>query len=223
MGLSTFFVPLGLGLLAIVSPCVLPLYPGFLAYLSGGHESGKTRYFLGIFVLLGVLTMMLLLSSIIALFSISVGRALSVLVPGADGVIIALGLLLLFNKNPFQALPQIQVPVLHNPFFNAWIYGMLYGPIAMPCSGPFLVGLFTYSLSSADVIAKLSLFLWFGLGFGLPLFLMSFLSGALQRSFTRWIARHTLAFNRIGGVMLVAIGIYDFIVNWSLIRIFLHI
>jgi len=42
-----------LGLLATTSPCVLPLYPGFLAYLSGQNEirAGRQRYFLGLFVL----------------------------------------------------------------------------------------------------------------------------------------------------------------------------
>jgi cytochrome c-type biogenesis protein len=53
---------------------VLPLYPGFLAYLSGGQEGLQNkagRYFLGFFVLAGVLTMMLTLGGIIALLSVS--------------------------------------------------------------------------------------------------------------------------------------------------------
>ncbi|HEX7431827.1 MAG TPA: cytochrome c biogenesis protein CcdA, partial [Candidatus Limnocylindrales bacterium] len=54
------------GLLATMSPCVLPLYPGFLAYLSGqaGAETGRLRYFLGVFVLAGVLTAMLILGAV---------------------------------------------------------------------------------------------------------------------------------------------------------------
>src|SRR5512141_1581039 len=41
-----------LGLLATTSPCVLPLYPGFLAYLSGQTETGtsRKRYFLGLLI-----------------------------------------------------------------------------------------------------------------------------------------------------------------------------
>ena len=48
------------GLLAMTSPCLLPLYPGFLAFLSGqtGQERGRMRYLLGVFVLAGVLTAM---------------------------------------------------------------------------------------------------------------------------------------------------------------------
>ena len=67
---------ISLGLLATTSPCILPLYPGFLAYLSGNQASGsKARYFLGVFVLLGVLTMMLALGSLIAWLSVSIGSA----------------------------------------------------------------------------------------------------------------------------------------------------
>ena len=36
--METIFTSLTLGLLATTSPCVLPLYPGFLAYISGGQE-----------------------------------------------------------------------------------------------------------------------------------------------------------------------------------------
>ena len=137
--METILTSISLGLLATTSPCVLPLYPGFLAYISGGQaglHNKASRYFLGFFVLAGVLTMMLALGGVIALLSISVGRALSFLIPLADLVIILFGVLLLLNINPFKRLPQIRVPVLSHPFANAFLYGLLYGPIALPCSAP---------------------------------------------------------------------------------------
>jgi cytochrome c-type biogenesis protein len=209
-----------IGLLATGSPCVFPLYPGFLAYLSGGQEalkSGKGRYLLGFFVLAGVLVMMLALGGLIALLSISVGSALRVVIPVADLLIIGLGVALLLNLNPFKSLPQIKVPVLSHPFVNAFIYGLLYGPIALPCSGPLVVSIFALSLTAEDVLAKLSVFLWFGLGFGLPLLLLSFLAGASQRWITRQFARHSRLVNTVGGLLLVGVGIYDLSVNWEMI------
>ncbi|OGO34985.1 MAG: hypothetical protein A2Z16_02740 [Chloroflexi bacterium RBG_16_54_18] len=210
---------LSLGLLASASPCILPLYPGYLAYLSGAHHAsqGAKRYFLGFFVLAGVLTMMLALGLLIAWLSISVGRALSVAIPLADLLIITLGILLLLDKNPFKALPQIQVPVLRSPLVNAFVYGLLYGPIALPCSGPLVVSIFAISLTAEEALSKLSIFLWFGLGFGLPLLALSFLSGVRQRSITRWLAQHSRMVNVVGGILLVGIGIYDLAANWELI------
>jgi cytochrome c-type biogenesis protein len=215
---------LSLGLLATTSPCVLPLYPGFLAYISGGQEglqNRSSRYFLGFFVLAGVLTMMLALGGIIALLSISIGRALSVVIPIADFIIILFGILLLLNINPFKRLPQIQVPVLSHPFVNAFIYGLLYGPIALPCSGPLVVSIFALSLTAVEAFSKLNVFFWFGMGFGIPLLLLSFLSGATQSWITRQFAVRARLINVISGLLLLAVGIYDFSVNWPLLQIFL--
>jgi cytochrome c-type biogenesis protein len=223
VGIESIFTSISIGLLATTSPCVLPLYPGYLAYISGGQESVKNkpaRYLLGVFVLLGVLVTMLALGGIIALLSVSVGRALSVVIPFADLVIILLGILLLLDINPFKQLPQIQVPVLKHPFANAFVYGMLYGPIALPCAGPLVVSIFALSLATPQGLEQLSIFLWFGIGFGLPLLLLSFLSGAAARWITREFARRARLINVISGLLLVGIGIYDLVANWELITAF---
>ena len=71
-------------MVASASPCVLPLYPGFLAFLAlrtDGRPLGRGRFLLGVFVLAGVLTMMLLLGLTLAALSLSIGRALSIVIP----------------------------------------------------------------------------------------------------------------------------------------------
>jgi cytochrome c-type biogenesis protein len=225
MTLDSIFTSISLGLLATTSPCVLPLYPGFLAYLSGGQAAlsgrGYGRYLLGFFVLVGVLVMMLALGLMIALLSVSVGQALSVAIPVADLLIIGLGIALLLDRNPFKGLPQVQVPALRNPFVNAFVYGLLYGPIALPCSGPLVVGIFALSFTAGEVLSKLGIFMWFGLGFGVPLLALSFLSGATQRWLTRQFAIHARLVNLVGGLLLVGIGAYDLWSNWDLIRVYL--
>jgi cytochrome c-type biogenesis protein len=223
--METILTSLSLGLLATTSPCVLPLYPGFLAYISSGQEGlqNKTsRYFLGLFVLVGVLTMMLALGGIIALLSVSIGKALSVVIPLADLIIILFGILLLLNINPFKRLPQVQVPVLSHPFVNAFIYGLLYGPIALPCSGPLVVSIFALSLTVAEALSKLNIFFWFGIGFGIPLLVLSLLSGAAQRWITRQFAIRARLINVISGMLLLGVGVYDLNVNWPLLQIYLN-
>lgn len=209
-----------LGLLTTTSPCILPLYPGFLAYLSGQNEIGRSRYFLGLFVLSGVLTMMLALGGIIALLAIPVGSVLVYLLPLADFLILILGILLLLDRNPFKTLPQIQVPALRHPFMNAYVYGLLYGPIALPCSGPMVVSIFALSFTVGEAFSQLWVFLWFGLGLGVPLLILSLLSGALQRQLTVFFARHSRIVNFIGGLLLVGVAVYDLSQNWQLMRLF---
>jgi cytochrome c-type biogenesis protein len=211
-----------LGLLATTSPCILPLYPGFLAYLSGQSESRAPRqkYFLGFFVLAGVLTMMVGLGALIAAMSVSIGRFLAYIIPLADLLLLILGVLLLLDRNPFIAMPQIQVPALRKPYLNAYVYGLLYGPITLPCSGPLVVSIFTLSLTVGEVVDKLLVFLCFGVGLGLPLLILSLLSGGLQRQSTRLFARHHRLINAIGGFLLIGIVIYDLTLNWGMLKLF---
>jgi cytochrome c-type biogenesis protein len=211
-----------LGLLATINPCILPLYPGFLAYLGSQVEGGARprRYFLGAFVLAGVLTMMVGLGALIAALSVSIGRLLAYLIPIADLLILTLGILLLLDRNPFKSLPQVQVPVLRHPYLNAYVYGLLYGPITLPCSGPLVVSIFTLSLTVGEALGKLAVFLFFGLGFGLPLLVLSLLSAGLQRQLTRLFARHSRLINVISGLLLVGIAVYDLALNWGMLRLF---
>lgn len=212
-----------LGLLSATTPCVLPLYPGFLAYLSGSAATGSPfarPYLLGVFVLLGVLSMMLVLGAVIALLAVPIGSALAILLPLADVVILALGVALLLNRNPFMRLPQVRTPVLRNPPANAYVYGLLYGPVALPCSGPLVVSIFALSLTAVEAAERTWVFLWFGLGLGLPLLVLSLLSGAYQRRLTRVFAVHGRAINAIAGVLLIGVATYDLWQNWDSIARF---
>ena len=209
-----------LGLLTTTSPCILPLYPGFLAYLSSQSEIKRQKYFLGLFVLAGVLTMMLALGGFIALLAVPVGSVLVYLLPLADVLIFILGILLLFNYNLFKALPQIQLPVLRHPYGNAYAYGLLYGPIALPCSGPMVVSIFALSFTVTEAFSQLWAFLWFGLGLGIPLLILSFLSAALQHQLTIFFASHSRGINFIGGLLLIGVAIYDVNKNWELLKLF---
>ncbi len=224
--LSEVITAIGIGLAATVSPCVFPLYPGYLAYLSANQgQTGLVRKsapvgLLGVFVLLGVLSMMLLLGLLISLLAISIGEALSFVIPAVDFLLIALGILLMFNLNPFKQLPQVRIPALAHPYANAFIYGLLYGPIAFPCSGPLVISIFALSLQSGLLIERLAIFLSFGLGFGMPLLVLSFLGGALQRPIAVFFARHSRLVNLASGALILGLGIYDLAANWELIRVF---
>jgi cytochrome c-type biogenesis protein len=209
-----------LGLLASTSPCVLPLYPGFLSYLSAQHEMGRQRYFLGFFVVAGVLSMMIALGGLIALLAVPIGGVLVYFIPLADILILLMGILLLTNHNPFKILPQTQIKVLQRPYFNAYTYGLLYGPITIPCSGPLVVSIFALSFTVGEAFSQLWVFLWFGLGLSMPLLMLSFLSAALQRRFTSYFARHSQTINILGGILLIGVAIYDLSKNWEFLQLF---
>jgi cytochrome c-type biogenesis protein len=188
--------------------------------LSEQNETGRKKYFLGLFVLAGVLTMMLALGGIIAWMAVPVGLVLVYLLPLADALIFILGVLLLLDFNPFKTLPQIQAPALRDPYRMAFVYGLLYGPIALPCSGPMVVSVFVLSFTAEEAFSQLWAFLWFGFGLGIPLLVISLLSAAWQKNLTTFVARHSRAVNIFGGLLLMSVAIYDFVKNWKSLMLF---
>lgn len=212
-----------LGLLATSAPCVFPLYPGFLAYLSSNSARLRNRRYtstLGVLVLLGVLTMMLLIGLAVASLSIAMGSVLVIITPLVDMVIIALGILLLLNINPFTSLAQVRVPLLSSPFASAYVYGLLFGPVLLPCTGAIAVSVFALSFSAEQFLGKVALFLVFGLGLGVPLLFLSFVSEIKGGWLTSFFAsRHSLM-NRLAGFILVLAGIYDLYINWPTLQIY---
>lgn len=218
--------PFGVGLLSAASPCLLPLYPGFIAYLGSNAEQLEGRRatgLLGLLVLAGVLTMMVAAGVILVAIAIPTSRLLAYATPVVDGLLIVLGILLLMGRNPFERLPGMRVPLVKNPYAQAYVYGIMLGPIALPCAGPFLVSLLGISLGVADAVGKIGTFLLFGLGFGLPLVALSLLTSVRSREVVRWIVSHHRGVEIVAGVLLVAIGAFDLVEKWGTIRLTLGI
>jgi cytochrome c-type biogenesis protein len=206
------------GLASAASPCLLPLYPGFLAYLSanaGALAGRRASGLLGLLILAGLLTMMVALG--LALFAISVpaGRVASYLVPVIDGLLLALGVLLIIGRNPFNRLPGMRVPLVANPYGQAYVYGLMLGPLALPCAGPFLAALLAVSVGFGDAVARVGTFVVFGLGFGMPLVLLSLLAGTRQRAIVRFVLERHRAIEVVAGVVLIAVAIWDLRENWD--------
>ena len=211
--LATGFV---IGLFATASPCALPLYPGFLAYLAArrGDGTGSGAKWLGLVVLAGVLTTMLVLGALMAVLAVSTSSVLRIVTPLADLVVIALGIVLLLGHDPFANLPMLGPAKLGGGMVrSAYTYGLLYGPITLPCAAPLLVAMFGLSLSFDSFIGALAFFIAFGLGFGVPLLAISLLAYSKQLSLVRFFARHRAVVSRVAGAVLVAVGALDLASN----------
>ncbi len=205
-----------LGLGSAASPCLLPLYPSFLAYLSANTSALAGRRatgLLGLIILGGVLTTMLVVAVVLVIVSVPIGSLLGYLIPFVDGLLIVLGVLLLIGRNPFERLPGASVPIVANPYGQAYLYGLMLGPLALPCAGAFALSLIAYSVGLAETLPRIVTFIAYGLGFGLPLVLLSLLAGAQRERIVRFITSRHRAIEVIGGILLVAVGVGDLIIN----------
>jgi cytochrome c-type biogenesis protein len=228
--MGEYLTAISLGIGATITPCILPLYPAFLAYLTGnttiavaapgGATAAGARLSpisAAALVWAGVVLGMVAIGAVLALLTLSFGAVLRYLLPIADGLLILLGILLLLGRNPFARLPQLSPRGLGSagPVFGALLYGLLFAPIALPCSGPFVIGIFAYSLTIGDAAGQLAFFGFFGIGFGLPLFVLGAVGQARGAQLARALVRWERPLQLVLGVVLVAIGIWDLRENWA--------
>jgi cytochrome c-type biogenesis protein len=205
-----------LGLGSAATPCLLPLYPGFIAYLAGTPSDGRPARgaaLLGLAVLAGLLTTMVLLGVVISVLALPLGDILRWSIPITAGVLVALGIALLVGRNPFARLAGVQVPVVRNRLAQAYVYGLLVGPVALPCAGPYLVALLAISIGLADSLTRVGSFVVYGLGFGLPLVALAAIGATRGQAIARLVARHHLAISRVAGALLIVTAAYE--LYWS--------
>lgn len=224
--MGEFITAFGLGNSAILTNiCLLPLYPGLVAFLASNAEtpnkSMRTSW-LGVLVLSGVLSSMLMIGLILYLVRQSVSSLLTVVLPLAYLLIILMGVFTLFDKNPFVKMSTMHVPILQNRYATAFIYGAFLAPMTLPCIGPLVVSTFVLGFGSiGSLIDSLLFFFAFGLGFGWPLLALSLLAQPIQRHFLDWITHHHRLINQIVGMLLIAIGvigiIYEILPQYGLV------
>lgn len=224
--MEPYVVAFGAGLAPAASPCLLPLYPAFLAYLTGvaGAQAGGDRArrisgFLGLAVLGGLITSMLVIGVAVVTLAAPVVQLLGFAVPIIDGLLIALGILLLAGRNPFLRAPTIRVPGVSGPTAQAYVYDLFLGPLALPCAGPFLIVTLAISVGAAETIGTMATFVVYALGFGLPLLLLSVLARARQDTVVRFLARHHRSIEILSGLLLIVAGTWDVWLNWESILV----
>jgi len=205
--LTTFLLGIG----SAASPCLLPLYPGFLAYLAGSGEARGTTVgghfvaLLGLTVAFGVLTAVIAVALVVTALAVSLSALLAILVPVTTVALVALGLVMLAGRNPFGRIAAIRVPMVRHPLAQAYLYGLSLGPVAVPCAGGFLIALLGISLGLVDAAARVATFIVFGLGFCLPLIVLALVGAVRGQAIARAIAaRHGVVLRVAGGMLIVA-------------------
>ncbi len=194
--------------------CILPLYPGFIAFLGGAastDHAGRIRPFLGLLVFAGMMTVMLALGWVLFELNQTFSSIFSWFLPVVFGTVIVLGLMMLVGKNPFARMTSPQAPVVRSPFATAFLYGMVLGPMTLPCTGPLIISTFVLGVGDpGSLIEGILYFVTFGLGFGWPLVALPFVATPVQRHITRWLTRHYAAVGRLSGALLIVVAVFGF-------------
>ena len=200
------------GFVSFASPCVIPLVPGYLAYVSGVAGS-KRKVFLG--ALLFVLGFSVLFISYGALFGELGSRILNnstQLSRLLGALTIFFGLIFLFPDKFYRSLKA--------PYFaqsglvSAPLLGFMFGLGWTPCIGPTLGAVQTLAIIEASALRGAFLSFIYCIGLGLPFLLFALFidkSKALQQA----IAKRGRTVSIIGGSFLILIGLMQILGLWE--------
>jgi cytochrome c-type biogenesis protein len=201
------------GLLSFLSPCVLPLIPSYVTFITGMslEDVQRARRIALVHSVLFVLGFTLIFMALGATAT-TVGRLLGYnreWVGRIGGVIvIVLGLYLLGVFNFNALLRERRLHVANKPlgYLGTVLVGMAFAAGWTPCIGPILGAVLTYTASSADLNRGLLLLFVYSMGLAVPFVLAALMIEHFMRLFVKY-RRVMIWTSRIAGVLLICVGI----------------
>ena len=229
--LAALPIAVAAGFVSFISPCVLPLLPGYLAFLSGAAgslegRSGRGRAVLGaISFIIGFAIVFVSVGFLFGGFGHLLRdheRTLSIVF---GSVTILLGLFFagwwpsrwLNRERRIHHLPRVSI-------LGAGALGFLFALGWTPCLGPTLGAIVALAAMNSDATALRGSILafFYCLGLGIP-FVVAALATEWVTTASSWLRRHQRAIGRIGGLLLVVIGILEVTGAWQSFVIWLQV
>jgi cytochrome c-type biogenesis protein len=210
------------GVVSFLSPCVLPLVPGYVSFMSGrsleelsqGGKPGQTFQHAGwesLFFVLGFSTVFTALGASASAVGAFLTGHMSVVTKIAGAVIIVFGVHMtgLITIPVLYRQKRADVSAFKSGYLGSFLMGLAFACGWTPCIGPILSGILALAATRETVWAGMRLLFVYSMGLGVPFILTGFAVGAFLRFFARY-KRYIRAGEVFAGALLVAIGILIF-------------
>ena len=213
--LPALTVALLAGLISFVSPCVLPIIPPYLAYMSGiaftdieNKKGHKKIVFTALFFILGLSTVFIFLGFSASAVGAVFFKYQTLLNTIASLVIMLLGLHFL-NINRLQFLDRearFEVVSYQGTAFGAYLLGLAFAFGWTPCIGPQLGAILSLAASNGSIVKGTVLLAFYAMGLGIPFLLFAIFIDRLE-GFLKFFKQYFKIIERIMGLLLWTVGL----------------
>lgn len=193
------------GILAFISPCILPMLPLFLAYISADEKQTLGKRFVNtLFFVLGFTTAFVALGAT----AFSLGQFLS----RYKAFLIKLaGVILVFFGFVYLDIIQINIgghsmKAGKGGLFSNFLFGISYSFGWTPCMGAFLGSALAMAGVQDTVLQGMLLLACFGFGLGVPFIIFALMYEKLKGVVT-FLKKHSEKIKYFGGALLIAVGL----------------
>lgn len=213
----SLLVAFGAGFLSFISPCVLPLFPAFLSYITGMSVSDMSNddkkfnmssLIHTIIFLLGFSSVFIMLGFTTNIFSQYLLMYQDLIRQIGSIVIIFFGLVIVGVLNFEFLMKDRSIKFKNRPtgYIGTFVIGLAFSMGWTPCMGPILAIVLSMAASNPD--QGLILMISYVLGFAIPFLVLSFFVGKMN-----WIKKHSQKLVKIGGYIMIVFGVALFF-NW---------
>jgi len=210
--MTEYFIAIGAGLISFLSPCVLPLIPGYISFVSGKSFNdvllSKKINILPLFLFcIGFSTVFILFgatASIIGQIFLQNSDVLRI-VAGFIIIIFSLQLIGILNLNFLNYEKRFEAKKTNNIFFP-YLIGLAFGFGWTPCIGPILGSILALASMEETLLRAITLLSFYSLGLSIPFVLSGYL---IQRFliFSKNIKKNINLISKVGGSILLITGI----------------
>ena len=207
-----FLVAFGAGLISFLSPCVLPLIPGYISYISGQSlqnilESKKINLFSLILFCLGFSTVFVILGASASFIGKALLQNSEILriIAGVIIIIFSLQLIGLINIPYLNLEKRFDAKESRNILFP-YIIGLAFGFGWTPCIGPILGSILALASIEETLARAVLLLIFYSLGLAIPFVLSGYL---IQKFllFSKNFKKNINLISKSGGIILLITGI----------------